>query len=118
VTFTYTPSTPTDATRVRFHIGDTVEAAAMFTDEEIAFVISEESTWQAAVIACLLGQIAKLSAQPDLKADWLTVSLGRSVEGFKTLLAEKRAKFGIAARTGSTVATYRSDSLQTEAPEW
>ena len=35
MTFTYTPSSVTDVTRVRFHIGDTVEATAIFSDEEI-----------------------------------------------------------------------------------
>lgn len=118
MTFTYTPAAATDITRVRFHVGDTVEDAAIFSDEEIQFVIDEESTWQKAVIECLTTIIAKLSAEPDMKADWLSVSLGRSVKGYQSLLTAKRRKFGLPAVTGGTVATYRSDSLQTEAPDW
>lgn len=118
MTFTYDLVTPNDITRVRFHVGDTAEEAAMFSDEEIEFVIDEEGTWQAAVIGCLTTIIAKLSMEPDLKADWLAVSLGRSVKGFQSLLTEKRRKFNLPAVTGGTVATYRSDSLQTEAPDW
>lgn len=118
MTFTYTPDSANDITRVRFHTGDTVEDVAIFSDEEITFVITEEGTYQRAVIECLTTIIAKLSMEPDLKADWLSVSLGRSVAGFTALLAEKRKKFGLPAEVAGTVATYRSDSLQTEAPDW
>jgi len=118
MTFTYTPGSVTDITRVRFHIGDTEEDAAIFSDEEIQMVITEEGTYQKAVVECLTTIIAKLSAEPDMKADWLSVSLGRSVDGFKALLAEKRRKFNLPISAGRTVVTYRSDSLQDEAPDW
>lgn len=117
MTFTYTPSTPTDLTRARFHIGDTVSASALFTDEEITFAISEAGGWQQAVIELLQSLIARLSATPDFQADWLKVDSSRSVAGYKELLAEKRRLFGISAVRGSSVAVYRSDSLQTEAPD-
>ena len=57
--FTYTPSaTPTDLTRVRFHIGDTVEAAAIFNDTEIEMAIAEGGSYQQAVVYCLQTAVA------------------------------------------------------------
>jgi hypothetical protein len=118
MTFTLNLTAQNDLTDVRMHIGDVDADAAIFSDEHINYVLGVEGTVSATVIALLCQIIAKLSAQPDLKADWLNITLGRSVEGYKKLLAEKRAAFGVAARTGTTVVTYRGDSLQTEAPDW
>lgn len=117
MTFTYTPASADDITRVRFHSSDTVEEAAFNSDEEIQFAISEYGTWQQATIVCLVKIIGKLSSEPDMKADWLTINLGRSVDGYEKLLMEKRREFGLPAEVAGTVATYRSDSLQTEAPD-
>lgn len=118
MTFTYTPASPDDTTRVRYHIGDTVEASAIFTDEEIDFVISEEGSYQKAVVSLIQAVIAKIGHEPDFTADWLQVDWRRSVDAWRDLLAEKRSKFGIAARSARSVATYRSDSNQPEAPDW
>lgn len=118
MTFTYTPATPTDITRVRFHTGDTVEAAAIHTDEDIQFAIDEEGGWQQAVIALLQHLIARLAATPDFQADWLRVDSSRSLSGYRALLAEKRRAFGITALRATARPVYRSDSAQTEAPEW
>lgn len=118
MTFTYSPSaTPSDLTRVRFHTGQTVEAESFLSDEEIAMMIAEESTWQKAVIAGLKFIIMKLS-QPDFKADWLQVSHGTAIKGFQSLLAEKRREFGVPALSATAVHTYRADSLATEAPTY
>lgn len=119
MTFTYTPGTPTDVTRVRFHLGDTVEAAAQFTDEEITFAINESGSWQQAVIVLLQSLMARLSADGDFQADWLRVDSSRSVASLRALLSEKRRQFGIGAVRGRARAVYRSDSGQTGAPdEW
>lgn len=117
MTFTYTPEAATDKTRVRWHTGDRVEAVAWNSDEEIQFAIDEEGGWQAAVIVILQNMIVEIAREPDMRADWLQLNWGGSIAALKAALAEKRQKFGIAARTGRSVATYRSDSLQTEAPE-
>jgi len=69
MTFHYQPGLD-DVSRVRFHLGDTVETGAKFQDEEIAAVISEKGSWQQAVIACILNLMARLSI-PDFTADWL-----------------------------------------------
>ena len=117
MTFTYTPNSPNDITRVRFHIGDTVESSAMYSDEEITFGIAEGGSYQQAVIILLQNLIARLSAEPDFTADWLRVDNRRSVEGYRVLLQEKRRQFGISAVRARGKAVYRSDSGQTEAPE-
>jgi len=117
MTFTLSLTAQNDLTDIRMHIGDVDVDAMIFSDEHINYVLAVEGTVNLTVIALLKQIIARLSGQPDMTADWLSVSLGRSVEGYKKLLAEKRAEFGIAARTGTAVPVYRSDSLQTEAPE-
>jgi len=118
MTFTYSPSaTPTDLTRVRFHTGQTVSAESFLSDEEIAMMIAEETTWKPAVIAGLKFIILKLS-QPDFQADWLKVSNGTARAGYQLVLNEKRREFGISAITATAVHTYRADSLATEAPDY
>ena len=117
--FTYNIATPDDIARVRYHIQDTDEASAIFSDEEISFVISEEGSYQAAVISLVNSIIAKLSHEPDMTADWLTVSWRRSSDAWMKVLGEKRRAFGlglnIVAR-GRNV--YRGDTLQDETPTY
>lgn len=115
--FTYTPETATDITRVRFHIADTVEATAKFTDEEITFQVTETGSWQNAVISCLENLLAKLTTNPDFQADWLTIDSEEAIEGLQKLLAEKRKSLGLRRIASSANAVYRSDSFATEPPE-
>lgn len=118
MTFTYTPSaTPSDATRVRWHTGQTVEAESLLSDEEITMLLAEESTWQRATIAAIKFIIARLS-QPNFKADWLQVDNASARKGYMDLLAEKRRELGVPAITAATVNTYRGDSLATESPNY
>ena len=116
MTFTYTPAAATDSTRVRFHTGDTVEAEAYLSDEEITFLLAEESSWQRATISAIKFIIAKLS-KPNFKADWLQVDHASARKGFESLLQQKRQEFGIAAVTTRSQATYRPDSGMDEVPE-
>lgn len=112
MTFTYDLDSFGDLERVRFHINDTVEADARFSDEEITAIITEEGDWQQAVISLLENLIAKLS-QPNFKADWLTVDNDVARKGYETLLAIKQAKFGVVTGriiTGSSRRVYRKDS--------
>lgn len=120
MTFTYDLSSPTDLTRVRWHIGDVDVTTAIFTDEEINFVLDEESdSVGKAVISCITSIIARLNHEPDMQADWLKIDWRRSAEYWQKLLAEKKAKFGFSPR-GSSGGQYgwRPDTLQTEAPEY
>lgn len=117
MTFTYTPSTPTDVTRVRFHIGDVDSTVAMFTDEEITFRIAETGTWKTAVVDCLGSLIARLSMEGEFTAGWLTVRKDVALRNFEMLLKIKRNEFGIPLITASAVYLYRPDNTNfTEAP--
>lgn len=116
--FTYTPSVPNDITRVRFHLGDTDVDAPIFDDSEITFMISEMGSWQQAVIACIQSIIGRISAEPDFQADWLSVDASSALNGYKTLLSEKRNQLGIPSLRSRGQAVYRGDSDQTSAPDW
>ena len=119
MTFTYTPSAPNDITRVRYHVGDTEEAAAIFTDEEITFAIDEEGTWQKAVIASIRSVIARIAGEPDMTADWLRVDWRRSSDNWLMLLNEKKSQFGLGAKGNSGGRhAYRPDSLQKSEPDY
>jgi hypothetical protein len=119
MTFTYDLVTPGDLTRVRYHIGDTEEATAIFSDEEINFVLDEETTYQAAVISCINAIIGKLSHEPDMQADWLKIDWRRSAESWMKLLAEKKSQFGLGARAASGGQhAWRPDTLMDEAPAY
>lgn len=119
MTFTYDLVTPTDVTRVRRHLGDTDQNTAIFSDEEISFILDEEGTVAKAVIACIKTIIAKLSAEPNMKADWLQVDWATAMAGWKTLLAEKKTEFNLGWQLSSGGQhSYRPDSLQKEAPDY
>jgi hypothetical protein len=110
--FTYTPSaTPSDRDRVRFHVGDTVEAQHYLEDEDIEMLLAEAGTWQRAVIGGLKYIIARLS-QPNFRADWLQVDHKSAREGYERMLVQKRQEFGIAAITATAVSVRRSDSVR------
>ena len=120
MTFTYNLTSPTDTTRVRYHIGDVEEVAAIFSDEEISFVLDEEDDDVGkAVVSCITSIIARLNHEPDFQADWLKIDWRRSAEHWRVLLAEKKAKFGLSPR-GSSGGQFgwRPDTLQTEAPDY
>jgi hypothetical protein len=104
--FTYTPSTPNDITRVRFHLSDVDEASMIFSDEEITFCIAEAGTWQGAVIMCIKNVIARMSANPNFTADWLRVDYKDGIVGWQRLLAIKSAEFGYS--TGVAPITVRA----------
>jgi len=112
--FTYAPSaTPSDITRVRYHIGDTTEATAIFSDEEITMAIAESGNWQLAVLGCIRSIIARISAEPSFTADWLRVDYATALAGYQKLLAIKAAQFGYSTGaspiTVSSVRAQRSD---------
>lgn len=119
MTFTYTPSAVNDVTRVRYHLRDTDEATAMFTDEEIEMAISEEGSYQKAVISLIQATIAELSREPDMSADWLKIDWRRSVASWSTMLSEKKKAFNLGFRiSASSHHTYRADSLLKSEPDY
>lgn len=119
MTFTYDLEDPDDIARVRRHLGDTDEQTAIFSDEEIQFAIDEDGGVQEAVIALIDQVIARLSHEPDMTADWLTVSWRRSAEDWLKLRAQKERQFGLGAVfSGGGRHAYRPDSGQKETPDY
>lgn len=112
MSFSYDVSNPNDTTRVRYHLQDTDADTAIFSDEEIAFVLSEEGSVGRAVVSLITAIMAKLSHEPDMQADWLRVSWRSNVATWARLLADKRREFGIGSGAVLTVAgrqVYRGD---------
>ena len=70
----YDDALATDRDKVRFHIGDTIREdgprpkGANFTDDEIAGVLSIESTWQRAVYSLLQILATSWSRYADITA--------------------------------------------------
>jgi hypothetical protein len=120
MTFTYTPSTtPDDVTKIRFHIQDTESAYAIYSDEEIEMVLAMEGSIGKAVVSLIQGIIQKLSLEPDMTADWLTISWRRSSDAWMKILDNKKKEFGVGMFTVTTTAVdmYRKDSLQGYPPD-
>lgn len=114
MSFSYTPSaTPDDATRVRFHTGDTVEGQNFLSDEDIVMLLAEAGSWQAAVVGGFKFIIARLS-QPDFTADWLKISNSEARKGYQALLADKKREFGLGGITARAVHIRRSDTATSE----
>lgn len=119
MTFTYDLETPDDIARVRRHLGDTDEATAIFSDEQIQFAIDEDGGVKPAVISLINEVIARLSHEPDMTADWLTISWRRSAEHWAQLRAQKQNQFGLGAVfSGGGRHAFRPDSDQKETPDY
>ena len=104
--FTYDPSSPDDITRVRFHIGDTTEATALFPDDdEITFAISEGGDWQNAVLFCIRNILARINADPDFSFDKLSINQESARKHWEWLLGEKYKEFGIAPASATNFST-------------
>jgi hypothetical protein len=108
----------TDLTRVRYHVRDTVESTALFSDEEINFVLDEESSVQNAVISLLRAKIGELANEDDFKADWLQVDSSKRLAALNALLQQKLDEFEVSSGTAGVVHRYRPDSAQHEEPDY
>jgi len=117
--FTYDLTIPyTDLTRVRYETGDTVQASALWSDEEILFVLSEKGSVQLAVVSLVRNAIAKFSHDDDFKADWLQVDRTNRLAALKMLLQQKQGEYGLGSGTAGVVHRYRADSRQHEEPDY
>lgn len=118
--FTYTPgTTPSDLTKIRYYIQDTDSAAAIYSDEEINMVLAMEGTVGKAVISLIRRIVAKISNEPDMKADWLQIDYRRSADYWWKLLADAKVELGLGWQVSSGGQhAYRPDSLQKESPDY
>ena len=120
MTFTYTISTtPTDLTKVRYYTGDTDSTAAIWQDDEINMVLALEGSVGAAVVSLIKSILRKLSAEPDMKADWLSVDWRSSRETWLTMLGKAEQDFGLGWQDSSGGQhSYRPDTLQKTEPDY
>lgn len=120
MTFTYAISTtPTDLTLVRFYTGDTVSETAMWQDDEINMILAVDGSVGLASQTLLERKITEIANNPDMKADWLQINWGTSLEALQTALANVKRKFGLGWRDSSGGQhSYRPDTLQKEAPDY
>ena len=117
--FTYNTTAPTDITRVRYHLADTVEAEAIWTDEDITYAITlQDGSWQRAVISLIEQYITMLSRTPDFSADWLSVNTKGTIQSWRALLADKRREFGLKQIFATVTHTYRADSREFQEPDY
>jgi len=108
--FTYDDSLASDADRVRFWTGDTVEATHQLSDALITALIDEETDYKGATIAALEYLLVKINREPDTTADWLRIAWGGSREGLETQLRRLQKKWSKGyKRTGSSKRVSRYD---------
>lgn len=111
MTFSYTPSLDSDVSRVRFEVGDTVEAEAYLSDEEIqAMLDAAGGSVGSAAIHCCEFILRKLN-KPNFKADWLEIDYKKARDGYQQTLHDLRRRFSGGARSGASYG-YRVDSQQ------
>lgn len=114
--FTYDLASPDDITRVRFHVGDTTEATALFPDDdEITFAISEAGSFEGAVLYCIQNIIARMNADPDFTFDELEIDQDSQRKHWVTLLQTKRDEFGIAFKSKSSLVVTTNVPTRTDA---
>jgi hypothetical protein len=119
MSFNYDVEAPTDITRIRYQVGDTDEATAIYSDEEISFVLDEEeSSVGKAVISLIQSVITRLAHEPDMTADWLRVDWRRSSDNWFKLLEEKRRKYGIGLTVRARAGHVWRPDVQDEAPDY
>lgn len=103
MTFSYSPGSPDDITRVRYHIGDTVESAARLTDEEIEFAISESKSWQAAVLWSIDRIIGMLADESGQTLDWLEIDRKDAIAAYQRLKRDKTQQLEVTGPASSGV---------------
>lgn len=96
MTFTY--DLDTDIGKVRFKIGDTVQASALVTDEEIEFTLSDQGddVIQAS-IACCRAILAKWSREFDRNNVGMSASRSQRFNQMESLIADLVAQSSRAA---------------------
>lgn len=108
MTFSYSPSLPSPLHRVRFLIGDTVDAGHLVENQEITYTLSIQpiETFAAAAIAESLA--ARFAGKPDVRVGQTSVSNSALAAQYRELAARLRAAGGTIAGgdgTGPTAST-------------
>ena len=128
MTFSYTPGTPDDITRLRSRVGDRTQVtetgvpateSGIRSDEEIQMWIDAEGSWQRACIVWVQSVLLEIDQEPDSTADWLEVDLASARVSYFNMLDELKEWLdvpnkSVQNRTATTVKLWRSDTLQSD----
>lgn len=109
MTFSYSPTLPSALHRVRFLLGDTVDAGHLLENQEITAILSLQpiETYAAAAIAESLS--ARFAAQADVSIGATSVSMGERAQRFADLAVRLRKAGGsIGGGDGSGMMTPAS----------
>ena len=102
MTFTYDVSAPNDITRVRFEIQDTDAANPRFQDEDIQFILNENSgSIPLAVLAILRAEQTRLATLPNYHADWLKVERQYQRDALAKLIDRKEGEVAVSSDSSS-----------------
>jgi len=127
MTFTYTPATPDDITKLRSRVGDRTQISdtgvpatesGIRSDEEIQMWIDAEGSWQRACIVWVQSVLLEIDQEPDSTADWLRVDLSSARVSYYNMLSELKEWLDVPNastqnRTAKTIKLWRSDKAQT-----
>ena len=92
MTWTYDPSMATAKDRVRFRLGDTIEADPLLQDEEIAYLIADGGSVGSVTIACADALAARFARMAQSVTDDIgqSVNYGDRAKQFATLATRLR----------------------------
>lgn len=115
--FTYDTSLTSNVHRVRFHIGDTDPDNgprpnnAIYSDQEIAAVLSYEGTWQRAVAAMFETLGAEWRLYPTFSADQFSLSSSHISRGYMEQAQHWRDQYGFSGGASGlqSVSPFRKD---------
>jgi hypothetical protein len=114
MTYTFDPGLSSDASLVRFHIGDTNPDGHYLEDETINYFLNHGGV-AVAVVRCIGYIITQLST-PNFSKDWLTVSNDQARAGYENLLKQKALELGVSLTNVTAASTislpYNADSYQ------
>jgi hypothetical protein len=97
--FTYLGTLATDLDKVRFHVGDVVNAAGPrpadgnFTDAELNALVTLEGSWQRAVGAAFERLAAEWVRYPNFATDGIKLDRGSIAAGYAAQAAKWRKDF-------------------------
>jgi len=115
MTWTYSGN-PSSTTRdeVRFLVGDTNTNDQLVTDEEIAYALASESTYNAAATVAE-AIAAKLSREADFSVDGLSKSLSQRADSYRMLSQKLRSRAAVKAVSPYAGGISVSDKIAVEA---
>ena len=115
MTFTYTQTLLTDRDKIRFAIGDTTEDSGVlpggsnFSDEELAGLVTQEGSWEGAVLACFNSLSARYGKLVDFAVGQRRESLSQAAESFRKQAEDWKKKHGLTSTSVGTRGMVRVD---------